>query len=81
MKTDKIFHGPIFKGTIARVAIQCDCPDTGLTGSFLFTGESHKTKGSRVTPVYDDLAELFPAVKADWSEVSPGNSAYGFTKK
>lgn len=74
-------HTPIYKGTIARVAIQCECPDTGLTGSFLFTGESHKTKGSRVSPIYDDLAELFPAVKAHWQEVVEGNCGPGFTAR
>lgn len=46
-------------GTIAREAIQCVCPDTGALGSFLFTGESHRNKGSRVSPVCADLAELY----------------------
>jgi len=68
------------KGLIARVAIQCECPDTGATGSFLFSGESHRNKQSRVTPVYDDLHELFHAVKADWREVTPGNCSQGFIK-
>ncbi len=81
MKNTTIPHGPIFKGTIARLAIQCDCPDTGETGSFLFTGESHRAKGSRVTPVYDDLSELFPAVRAEWEEVTSGNAGDAFTKR
>jgi hypothetical protein len=81
MKTQTLYRSTPVRGTIARLAIQCDCPDSGLTGSFLFTGESHKTKGSRVSPVYDDLAELFPAVKQDWVEVSCGNGAYGFIKR
>ena len=69
------------KGLIARVAIQCDCPDTGKTGSFLYSGESHRNKHSRVTPIYDDLHELFHAVKPDWQEVTPGNCSSGFTKR
>lgn len=65
----------------ARVAIQCDCPDTGLTGSFLFVGESHRAKHSRVSPVYDDLAEMFPAViGAGWKQ-TPDNCATGYTFK
>lgn len=69
------------KGLIARLAIQCECPDTGKTGSFLYSGESHRNKQSRVTPIYNDLAELFPAVRQEWDEVTPGNSSSGFTKK
>ena len=81
MKTDIIPHPlPLPRGLIARVAIQCDCPDTGHTGSFLFTGATHRASGSRVSPVYDDLAELFPAVRAEWREVTPGNCANGYTK-
>ena len=82
MKHNSVPHfTPIFKGTIARLAIQCICPDTGVEGSFLFTGESHHQKLSRVTPVYDDLAELFPAVKADWEEARCGDAGYGFIKR
>ena len=69
------------KGLIARVAIQCDCPDTGKTGSFLFSGESHRNKHSRVTPVYSDLHEMFNAIKPDWEEVTPGNCSLGFVKR
>ena len=72
---------PLPRGLIARVAIQCTCPDTGAVGSFLFTGESHRTSCSRVTRVFADLAELFPAVRADWEEVTPGNSGNGYTKR
>lgn len=81
MKTAAIPHyPPIPRGLIARVAIQCVCPDTGETGSFLFSGESHRASCSRVSPVYDDLAELFPAVRAEWREVVEGNCAHGFSK-
>lgn len=66
------------KGLIARVAIQCDCPDTGATGTFLFSGESHRNKHSRVTPVYDDLHELLCSVKPQWQEIKDGNCGLGF---
>lgn len=80
MKSEIIPHSlPLFNGLIARVAIQCVCPDTGITGSFLFSGDSHRASQSRVSPIYSDLAELFPAVLADWDEVVPGNCAYGLT--
>ena len=79
MKTQVIPRStPIFTGTIARLAIQCICPDTGEKGSFLFTGESHFNKGSRVTPVYEDLQELFSSVKPDWREIQDGNAGLGF---
>jgi len=69
-------HIPI-NGLVARLAIQCTCPDTGATGSFLFAGESPKSRHSRVTPIYPDLAELFPAVKASgWQEVKDGNAGF-----
>ena len=82
MKNSDIPHPiPLARGLIARVAIQCICPDTGAEGSFLFSGPSHRASGSRVTPVYDDLADLFPAVRADWQEVTEGNCANGYTKR
>jgi hypothetical protein len=58
------------KGLIARLAIQCVCPDTGETGDFLFSGESHRNKQSRVTPIYHHLGALFDAVKPDWEIIS-----------
>jgi len=83
MKTDKIPHTPR-NGLIARVAIQCDCPDTGLTGTFLYSGESHKNKQSRVTPVFDDLVEMFTALNAPgsrWEAVSKGDCSNGYIFK
>lgn len=56
----------------ARIAVQCTCPDTGLTGSFAFTGESHRIKNTRVSPVCTCLTKLFPWLKANgWTE-KPG---------
>jgi hypothetical protein len=80
MKTNILPHSP-YSGLIARLAIQCICPDTGQEGSFLYSGESHKTKHSRVTPVYDDLAELFPAVAQEWEEIKQGDASMGFRFK
>jgi hypothetical protein len=60
------------QGVLASLATQCTCPDTGLTGSFLFTGESHRNPGSRVSEVYPGLAELFPAIKRDWETIGGG---------
>ena len=84
MKTlnESIPHIPV-SGTIAKLAIQCVCPDTGKTGCFLFTGESHRTKHSRVTPIYSDLLAMFIDLKTDgseWKETINGNCAYGFIK-
>lgn len=43
----------------AHVAIQCVHPETRQTGCWLFTGESHRIAGACVSPVFDDLANLF----------------------
>ncbi len=69
------------KGLIARLAIQCPCPDTGVKGSFLFSGESYQNRQSRVTPVYNGLAELFAKAQEKWEEIIPGNAAYGFMRR
>ena len=69
------------RGLIARVAIQCQCPDTGETGTFLFSGESHRNKLSRVTPVFDDLHELLTTLNradSNWEEVKTGDCSLGF---
>ena len=80
MKETSIPHLP-YNGLIARVAIQCECPDTGVTGTFLFSGESHRSKHSRVTPVYNDLHELLTSLNfpnSNWTEVQDGNCSFGF---
>lgn len=45
------------KGTIARLAIGCSFPETGETGSWLFTGGDHREKGTAVSPLFNDVAE------------------------
>lgn len=80
MKTATIPHKAP-KGLIAQIAISCRCPDTGIEGSFLFSGETWRAKGSRVSPVYDDLAELFPAVCADWEQIVHGYGCISYIKR
>lgn len=81
MKTTSLPKIPV-SGTVARVAIQCVCPDTGEQGSFLFTGPSHRTRFTRVSPLFDDLYELFKSVgPLGWHEVKPGNCAEGYAMK
>lgn len=63
-------------GTIAREAIQCVCPDTGETGSFLFTGESHRNPGSRVSPIFSGLAGVFEWANANGWESESGVRIY-----
>ena len=56
------------KGEVASLAICCNCPDTGEEGDFLFVGPSHRVKGTRVTPLYKDLQNLFNSIKTDWKQ-------------
>lgn len=63
-------------GTLAYLAIQCTCPDTQQTGSFLFTGETHRNPDSRVSPVFDDCVELFQWCNANgWKRAYSGHDA------
>jgi hypothetical protein len=65
------------KGTVARVAIQCKCPDSGETGSFIFTGESYKISGSRVSPVFPSLLDLYEWNKTNgWISGPPSTNTY-----
>jgi hypothetical protein len=53
----------------ANLAIQCDCPNTGKTGSFGFTGGNHRVKNTRVTPVFDCVSKAIAWLKArGWKE-------------
>lgn len=61
------------KGTRARLAMQCTCPDTGKTGDFLFLGESHRTPGTRVTIVYPTFANFLWEELRDWQQI-PGDA-------
>lgn len=62
------------RGTISRVAICCNCPDTRERGDFLFTGESHREKGARVSPVFPDLGALYDWCNANgWKQATQGD--------
>ena len=63
----------VFQGTLAQVAIQCIDPETGMTGSWLFTGLSHRELGSRVTPVFADVYDLTQNLKGQWESVTLGH--------
>jgi hypothetical protein len=75
--TTKLPHAP-FRGLIARPAIQCTCPDTGETGCFLFSGETHRAAGSRVTPVFADCVALFSALRGQWEQVGHGLDVHAY---
>lgn len=63
----------IFKGTIARVAIQCIDPRSGKTGTWLFTAESYKDAENAVSPLCRDVAELSQWCRANnWQAVGGG---------
>jgi len=57
MNAQTLPHIP-YNGLIARVCMQCTCPDSGKVGTFLYSGETWRNKGSRVTPVFADLVAL-----------------------
>lgn len=82
MKTISLPHIPQ-AGDRASLAIQCTCPDSGETGSFLYIGSHYHNPGQsgrRCSPVYPSLVELFPAVRAaGWHEETAGNSGNGYT--
>lgn len=55
-------------GVVAALAIQCKDPDSGEVGSFLFDGVDHRTQGTRISPVFNDLVDLFRWMGKDWKE-------------
>lgn len=70
-------------GLLCKIAVQCVDPETGIVGDFLFAGESHREKGARVSPVYDDLSELYRWMAASKYEHTSGylsTSVYRKTK-
>lgn len=74
MSTETDMNTPLIeprtRGTIARPAIQCVEPVSAKEGCFLFTGDSHRETGSAVSPVFDDLYELFQWCQANgWKGV------------
>ena len=58
-------------GLMVDIAIECTCPDTGKTGCWFFSGESHRNAGSRQTPIFADLGDLFHwAVRNRWEPIA-----------
>jgi len=49
---------PLMRGTICRIASQCIDPETGNTGTWLFSGQDHREKDSRRTPLFPDFYSL-----------------------
>lgn len=43
----------------AQYTIQCQNPDTGEVGNWIFKGESHRIKQSAISPIFKDLHALF----------------------
>lgn len=68
---------PLPRGLIARTAIQCVDPETGLTGSWYFSGDSCRAKGARVSPLFADLYDLFRwlVTAPDWEFVGDTSAA------
>lgn len=67
-----IIHTKPEPGCQAKAAICCICPDTGIEGCFLYTGESHRIPGTRVSEIHGSLAGLFPAIKlSGWRDTGP----------
>lgn len=57
-----------------RYTIQCVDPETGKTGCWIFVGDDHRKKGTRITEVFSDLKGLFEHMdKTGWhtSQVPP----------
>jgi len=62
-------HTAPINGILAKAAIQCICPETGIEGSFFYTGKSHRIPGTRVSPVHSCLSTLYPeSKKIGWVE-------------
>ncbi len=59
-------------GLLASVALQCIHPTTGEGGDFLFSGDSHRDPDSIVSPVFNDLQELW-----DWARLNNWESVGG----
>jgi hypothetical protein len=64
-------RGEVNTGTLADCAIQCIHPETGETGCWLFTAGNHRAKGTTVSPVFDDVVDLFLCAKLNqWEEIA-----------
>ena len=68
--------------THCRYAIQCPCPDTGIVGDFAFVGASYMMPGSRISPIFHSLTELFKWLKdKNWEENNRLAGEWGYERK
>lgn len=63
-----------------RTTVQCQDPETGKTGCWAFTGDDHRKTGTRISPVFADLADLFRWLKVNGFTQVPGTLASRYTK-
>lgn len=60
-------------GTNARLALQGLHPVSGVKGTFLFFGESHRLPEAAVSPALDGIAEMHQwAIANGWKSVREG---------
>lgn len=62
------------RGLVARLAVQCTHPESGLTGSWLFGGDSWRELGAAATPLFADCYDLFRWLKVNGWEQTPDSS-------
>lgn len=63
-----------------RTTAQCQDPETGKTGCWAFEGDDHRKIGTRISPVFDDLANLFHWLNTNGFTQVPGTLATRYTK-
>jgi hypothetical protein len=66
-------------GTLVRTAIQCQHPVTGETGSFFFSGNTHRDPASVHSPVFPSLYDLYRWARDNGFEPVPGTAEYRYT--
>lgn len=60
-------------GLVARVAIQCEHPETKQIGTWLFSGQSHREIGAAKSPLFPDCVALFEWCRANnWKGYGDG---------
>ena len=73
MNTDKY----IPTGLLAKYTIQCEFPETGETGNWLFEGDDHRKEGTSLSPFFKDLGEFFKWCYAnEWEDSITGVKRY-----
>ena len=63
-------------GLLAKYTIQCIHPETGKEGSWLYIGESHRTKGTAISPFFPDSLDFYKwAEENGWKHCSGSPTA------